>query len=304
MAKYVSGLVSVIMPTYRRSEKLVRAIKSVLNQSYSNLELLLVNDNDPEDDYTKELIGKIEPFIKDIRFRLIMQETHINGAAARNRGIKAAKGEFIAFLDDDDWWNLEKLKIQLKVLSGLSDDWGGVSCRYAFVDQSRKVIEKSPSYQDGNIYKDILNLMTDVTTCSLLIKHTALDETGGFDESLLRHQDFQLLINFSYRFKLKLVNECLLNIDVSDAQNRPNGKELLEYKKKFFESISSVLSTLSNRDRKCIQCMHRFELGYVFFKSKDFKSGMKYFLSGFVSLQAVGLCCKKIFRKVKGKLFR
>ena len=211
MAEYIKGLVSVIIPTYRRSDMLDRAVTSVLNQSYENLELLLVNDNIPDDEYSKALFERVKKYEQDPRFRLILQEKHINGAAARNEGIRQAKGEYIAFLDDDDWWESEKIKIQVETLSRLPEDWGGVSCKYSFVNRDGKSIGKSSDYRDGNIYLDILNLITDVTTCSLLLRHTALDETGGFDENLLRHQDFQLLINFTSRYKLKLVKEYLLN---------------------------------------------------------------------------------------------
>ncbi len=304
MSEYVKGLVSVIIPTYRRSDMLDRAIKSVLNQSYENLELLLINDNIPNDEYSQALIQRVKEFEKDNRFRLILQEEHINGAVARNEGIKQAKGEYIAFLDDDDWWEPEKIKIQVESLSQLPEEWGGVSCKYSFINRDGKVIGKSFDYKDGHVYLDILNLITDVTTCSLLLRHSALDETGYFDEKLLRHQDFQLLVNFTVRYKLKLVREYLLNIDVSDEQNRPDGKKLVEHKKRFFESVSPVLSQLSKRERRCIRCMHNFEVGYVFLKNKDVKNGIKYLLSVLTSPKAFLLSCKKVFKKMKEKTAR
>ena len=85
---YIEDLISVVMPTYKRSEKLSRAIESVLEQSYRNIELLLVNDNEPDDEYTKELKRQLIKYEKDPRFHLVIQEKHINGAAARNVGIK------------------------------------------------------------------------------------------------------------------------------------------------------------------------------------------------------------------------
>lgn len=299
MAEYVQGLVSVIIPTYRRSDMLDRAIKSVLNQTYDNIELLLVNDNIPNDEYSQALLDRVKIYETDDRFRLILQEKHINGAAARNAGIKEAKGEYIAFLDDDDWWEPEKLEIQVNALSSLSDEWGGVSCKYKFVDSSGNVIGKSSDYIDGNIYIDILNLMTDVTTCSLLLRRTALDKAGYFDETLLRHQDFQLLVNFTLVYKLKLVKEYLLNIDVSDTQNRPDGDKLLEHKKRFFESISSVFSQLSKNQQKCIRSMHYFEVGYVFFRNRKIIKGIRYCIYLLSSPKAIRLATKKVIKKIK-----
>ncbi len=299
MQEYVKGLVSVVIPTYRRSDMLDRAIRSVLSQSYDNIELLLVNDNIPGDEYSQSLLQRVREYESDSRFRLILQEKHINGAVARNEGIKQARGEYIAFLDDDDWWEPEKIQKQVAVLSELPEEWGGASCKYSFVDRSGKIIGKSSEYKDGNIYVDILNLITDVTTCSLLLRHTALDEAGYFDENLLRHQDFQLLINFTYRYKLKLVSEYLLNIDVSDVQNRPDGEKLLEHKKRFFNSVSPVINQLSKREQRCIKCMHNFEVGYVFLKSRKILKGIRYLLSVFTSAKAFGLACKKSLKKIR-----
>jgi len=75
--KYVEGLVSVIMPTYKRSEKLIRAIDSVLNQTYSHLELLLVNDNDPFDEYTQELKIKLKEKDFQLQKRYTMELMNI-----------------------------------------------------------------------------------------------------------------------------------------------------------------------------------------------------------------------------------
>lgn len=124
MKVYEKGLVSVIIPTYKRTDKLDRAIKSVLGQSYKNIELLLVNDNVPGDEYTLALMEKVNAYQNDSRFQLLLQEKHINGAVARNFAIKQAKGEYIAFLDDDDWWKENKLAEQVKELSSLDENWG------------------------------------------------------------------------------------------------------------------------------------------------------------------------------------
>lgn len=304
MSEYIKGLVSVVMPTYRRSDMLDRAIDSVLNQTYENIELLLVNDNIPNDEYSQELIRRIKKYENDSRFHLILQEKHVNGAVARNVGIKQAKGEYIAFLDDDDWWEPKKIEIQVAAMEQLSYEWGGVSCKYSLVNRNGETIGKSADYIDGNIYIDILNLLTDVTTCSLLLRHIALDKAGYFDETLLRHQDFQLLVNFTSIYKLKLVKEYLLNIDVSDTQNRPDGKKLLEHKTRFFRSISPVFEMLPESEQKCIRCMHNFEVGYVFLKNKDLKNGIKYILTIFSSPKAIVLSCKKTLKKLREMIIR
>lgn len=299
MAKeYIERLVSVIIPTFRRSEKLPRAIESVLNQTYTNLELFVVNDNNPNDEYTRYVKEITAVYKKDSRFNLIIQDKHINGAVARNIAIKKSQGQYIAFLDDDDWWVNTKLEEQIKELESLDDSWGGVSCKFTFYDENVNVIGKTHKYQDGYIYKDILSLYSDVATGTLLLRHSALDEVGYFDETLLRNQDIQLLTQFTYRYKLKQVDRYLHCVDVSDTQNRPiSESNLLEVRKALFESVKNVISTLTKSELRTINSMRDLELGYIMLKQKKYIRGLKYVLSIFKSSNAFILAIKKVKRR-------
>ena len=296
---YIDGLVSVIMPTYKRSEKLIRAIESVLTQTYTNIELLLVNDNEPGDEYTEKLKQRVKEYENDPRFHLIIQEKHINGAVARNVGIRRARGQYIAFLDDDDWWEKDKLKQQVEVLSSLDEDWGGVSCKFTLYDQNGNVIGKTSKYKDGYIFKDILYLLSDVATGTLLLRHKALDCAGYFDEKLLRHQDLQLLVSFTSKYKLKEVDQFLHCVDVSDTQNRPDPEKLIRYKKAFFESIKPVMDSLCESERKSVYAMHKYELGYIYLKNGDKKNSIKNCLAVFSSPRTIIYAAQKTLIKIR-----
>ena len=300
MMNYEKGLVSVVMPTYKRSEKLIRAVSSVLSQTYENLELLLINDNNPDDDYTRTLKVRVKEFESDPRFHLIIQDKHINGAVARNVGIKQARGEFIAFLDDDDWWKKDKIEKQVNQLESLSDEWGVVSCRIAQYDND-KLIAQLPMYRNGNVYKDVFMQQCDFATGTLLFRHTALDETGCFDPTLLRNQDWQLLINCTYRYKLFQIDECLHCCDVSDVQNRPNGDKAVEYKKLFFRSVDPIFQTMTKKEQKCTICITNFELGYIYIKGGKYLKGLKYSMRALSSPMAVKLIAKKFKMKIAEK---
>lgn len=297
MGKYIDGLVTVIMPTYKRSEKLTRAIKSVLDQSYTNLELLVINDNEPDDAYTKDLVIRLAPFENDKRFRLIMQEKHVNGAVARNVGIRLAKGEYIAFLDDDDWWDKDKIAHQVKVLSKLGAQWGGVSCRIKRYN-NQELIAKLPRYNSGYVYKDILMLKSDFATGTLLVRHESLDTTGFFDESLLRHQDLQLLVNFTYKYKLYQLDEFLHCCDVSDTQNRPNLEKLVAAKKAFFKSVQPIISTLTPKEKRCMKSMHHFELAYVALKNRNIKSFVRNLVEALKSIDGIIVFIRRSYSKL------
>lgn len=302
MDRYKKGLVSVIIPTYKRTDKLDRAVWSVLGQTYKNLELLLVNDNVPDDEYTKSLLEKVKAYQTDFRFHLLLQERHINGAVARNFAIKQSTGEYIAFLDDDDWWKKNKLEEQVKELSALDESWGGVSCKMTFYDESMRVISKSKKYRDGNIYRDILTLQSDVATGTLLLRHTALDDAGYFDEKLLRNQDLQLLVFFTYKYKLKEVDEYLHCVDVSDNQNRASdGFKAITIKENCYKSVKPILKTLTKSDMTCVDSMRNFEIAYIFLRGHDYKNAMKYGLSILRSPKAFYLAMRKTINKLSSK---
>lgn len=297
MGKYVDGLVSVVMPTYRRSEKLRRAIDSVLGQTYCNLELLLVNDNDPDDDYTKELMKQVEPYMSDPRFRLIIQEKHVNGAAARNAGIRRARGEYIAFLDDDDWWKPNKIEKQAERFKALDDSFAAVSTLVEF-HKNGKVIRKTLPYETENMMVRILEREIEVTTPSIFVRHVCIDEAGGFDEKLKRHQEIQFLSFLTEKYNLSLIKEYLTCVGLGDSQNKPTIEQLIEIKADFFKSVDPLIKKLPKREQKCIRELHRLEIAYRKVQAKRYISAIKDFATIMTSPGAVLKAVRRIRRRL------
>lgn len=296
--KYQKGLVSVIIPTYKRADKLKRAIESVCKQTYKNIEVLVVNDNENNDEFTKELLSLFET-ITDSRVELVFQERHINGAAARNAGIKKAKGEFVAFLDDDDIWADNKIQRQIDAFELLDESYGAVSTLFSsFLDN--KIISKSIPYKDGYIWENILLRRCDVTTCSIMIRHEALDETGYFDESLKRHQEIQLLSFLSKKYKIYLLKEYLLFVDAW-GENNPNSDRIIKIKQDFFKSISPLLEDLPKNRRKRVFIMHNFEIAFVFFREKKLVQCMKYLIPLFSSPVTLYYAIERVAIRYKSK---
>lgn len=300
--KYEEGLVSVVMPTYKRAEKLPRAIESVLSQTYKKIELFVVNDNDPDDEYTSYVKKITKRYANDQRFNLVIQDKHVNGAVARNIGILKSKGEYIAFLDDDDWWETNKIEEQIKELEVLDSTWGGVSCKFRQFDQFGHVIGKTHKYSDGKIYKDIINMYTEVATGTILLRRVALDDTGYFDTSLLRSQDIQLLSCFTFKYKLKEVDQYLHCADVSDAQNRlVDEKKFLQLTNDFFKSINHIVKSMTKSEIRCAYNMRFFTLGYILIREHKYGRGIKYLLKTFSNIQSSIIAIKLIYRRLKEK---
>lgn len=274
MTKYIADLVSVIIPTYHRAEKLNRAVDSVLAQTYKKLECIVVNDNIPNDEYSKNVYELIKKYKDDPRFIFIEQEKHINGAEARNCGIRRAKGEFIAFLDDDDWWKPEKIERLIHFIRQQPLTCGGVSTLVEFHSNGEAVRWTKP-YKDGKIYLQILRRDVDVVTSSVLLKHEALDDAGYFDNSLNRHQELQLLSYFTYKYEIKLLPEYLTCNDYDSKENYPNSEQLILIKRKFFKSVKPIMNTLSRAQKRSVYAVHNLEIASVEYREKKYKKALK-----------------------------
>lgn len=290
-------LVSVIIPTYKRSEKLDRAVRSVINQTYTNVEVLVVSDNEPDDDYTKQAEKLVLSF-QDTRVKLVKQVHHKNGAAARNAGIKASTGEYIAFLDDDDFWDKEKLELQVPILNSLDESWGGVSCKNK-IFKGGKLTHLQLGYKDGYLYKKILLRMMEVSTDTILLRKKCLVETGMFDESLLRHQEVQMLAFFTHRYKIKLLDKYLCNVDIDDNQNRPNPEKLKQIKQDFLKAVEPISKEMSFYHRYSMKLIHRFELGGIYYLNGDKWNGLLNSVPVILSPTATYVAVRRIFRRLK-----
>ena len=296
MEPYQDGLVSVIIPTYKRSDLLMKAIASVQEQTYQQIEILVVNDNEKGDEYSCRLANMLAE-IHDPRLQLIEQEKHINGAAARNAGIRAAKGEYISFQDDDDYWEPNKLEIQVHHLQSLDKSWGAVACMKRFYRDGRLVGASLP-FSDKNLLLRILEGTVSLGTGAVLIRRTALDDAGYFDENLRRHQDVQLFARIASKYSVALDKVYLHNRELKDSQNRPTADSILEIKRAFFNSIEDLITAYPARIQKRIYALHYFEAAHCFLKEKRYREtwtfGKRLLCSPSACLGAVRKIAEKI----------
>lgn len=296
MKTYEKGLVSVIIPTYKRSDLLQKAIDSVLNQTYRKIQLIVVNDNTIGDEYSQKLYKLIDN-IQDDRLLFLEQEKHINGAAARNCGIRAAKGEFIAFLDDDDYWDANKLEVQLERFAKLDNSWGAVACLIRQYN-NQKLSSVSLPYKEGNLLMPILCRTVGLGTGAVLIRREALDDAGYFDETLMRHQDLQLFAGIAAKNKIALVKKYLHNIEIKDAQNRPSAEKMAAIKKAYFQSISPIMNSLSAAKQKQVHIMNEFECAYSYYRAGQKKKALKSTVGIFRSPATLLMAAKKVIKRI------
>lgn len=194
--------VSVIIPTHNRAGVIRRAVDSALAQSVSELEVIVVDDG--SDDGTAEALASYGESV-----RLLRQENQ-GVSSARNRGIRAAGGEWVALLDSDDFWLPEKLAAQLAMheknpgilLSQTDEHWVRNGER---VNKAKRFRKK----KHGWIFGPSL-AMCHVSPSSVLIHRSVLDEVGLFDEDLPVCEDYDLWLRIARRYQVGLVDEMLI----------------------------------------------------------------------------------------------
>lgn len=262
-------LVSCIIPTYKRSDTLVRAINSVLNQTYPNVEVLVVNDNEPDDEFTVQVKNALQAFKDEPRVRLVMQEKHVNGAMARNVGIKAASGEYIGFLDDDDEWEPEKAERQVNYLLS-HPEYDACVCLCNTYYNGVKKLEAAP-YTNDNLQFNVLLRKVGIGTPAFLGKKECVINSPMFNTNLLRHQELQFFVEFLEKYSIGVLNENLVKINGDDATNRPNIHNVIKRKQEWFNVVNYVVKKYSLYNRCRIKCAHAFEVLYMALKERNIK---------------------------------
>jgi len=193
-ASHSAGVcVSVVIPTYNRAHLLARAIHSVLTQTFSDFELIVVDDGST--DHTVEVVQSV----RDPRMRLVRLDRNCGAGRARNAGIQAARGEWVAFLDSDDEWLPRKLELQMARLYSCDDRRSTVVyCPCDQYDGSTKRTIPSPGeLHEGDIFDHLLMNRRPPTASAFIVKRSPLLAVGGFDEGFPASHDIDLWLRLA-----------------------------------------------------------------------------------------------------------
>lgn len=219
-------MVTAVITSYKRKPEIVkRALDSVINQTYKNIEIILVDDN-REDQEGEEISKELDSLISGLRDQVsgemtikIIRTIHgKHGAqAARNTGIDAAAGEYVAFLDDDDEWLPEKMEKQVQLMDNNPEAGMCFTAGYRVDENYEPPFVKiyHGNFKDRVSYKDLLREDCIGTTSQAFIRKSVLEKVGGFDENLPARQDYEMWIRISREYDILGVNIPLFNNRIS-----------------------------------------------------------------------------------------
>lgn len=181
MEREKNALVSVIIPTYKRKETLKIALESIMKQTYKNLEIIVVDDNGTDSVYRKSVEIIMEEYKGNSQIKYIKNEKNMGGAAARNVGIEAAKGEYLAFLDDDDTYYPEKIEKQVAMFEKSQDEQLAlIYCYVEQLDENGKVNYVLKKQLRGNCLYEAMCIDCLAPTSLWLVKRKAVIDVGMF----------------------------------------------------------------------------------------------------------------------------
>ena len=207
-------LVGVVVPTYNRADVLPRALQSALRQTYEALEVIVVDDGSTDD--TEAVVAALD----DPRVRYVLQPRNAGVSAARNRGIREARGEFIAFLDSDDEWFPDKIERQVARFREVNNRVGLLYCGVRSVSDRRGDWTFRPKHR-GDVYEAMLQRNVIHTGSGVVIRREVVDVVGGFDEEIPAIEDYEYWLRIARHFEFDFVEEPLFRyFDETDLDRK------------------------------------------------------------------------------------
>jgi glycosyltransferase involved in cell wall biosynthesis len=198
---------SIIIPLHNKADYVEKSINSVLEQTYENFELIIINDGS-----TDNSLSIVQQF-NDLRIEIVSQKNQ-GVSAARNNGVLVAKYEYIVFLDADDWWDINFLEEMYKLLIGYPEA-GLYACGYNIVKNNKLVKSKVGVNSEFTAnYIDYFKVYTSTfwvpINCSfVVIMKSVFNNVGGFNEGLKFGEDFHLWVRVALKYKIAYLNENL-----------------------------------------------------------------------------------------------
>lgn len=268
----MDDLVSVIIPTYNTNNSLKRAIKSVLDQTYLKIEIIVVDDNNLNSTGRKNCERIMQCYKLNSKVKYVKHKQNINGSAARNTGVANSKGFYIAFLDDDDFFYKEKIEKQIQFMKKNNYDFCSCYCKIYKNIYSFKIKE--------NYISDVLFLKKAPQTSSFVLTKNLFLKLNGFDETYFRHQDYEFLIRACLVTKIGILPEVLYERANNNVDNRAKGEKLEKVKEKFLSDFENVI-TLYKINKKKIIGKNYASVFLAYIREKNYKDALRIFKQHF-----------------------
>ena len=287
--------VSVIITAFGKPIFLEKAIKSIFNQTLDGIELIIVDDNNPDTEgrfLTEQIVTNNKH--SSIQTTYIKHKHNKNGSAARNTGFSIAQGKYISFLDSDDEYCKERLKKCYNKMEQCSDKIAGVytGCEYR---KNGKIYNVNKNIQSGNfIIKTLACTFKFGTGSNIFIRKSIVNVLDGFDETFLRHQDNEFLVRVFEKYAMEAIPEVLV-IKNNDNLNLPGVEKMIDIKSQFLHKYKSIIQGLHYDNQKYIYHSQYIAIAEHALKTKKISISNDYYLQ---AKKQASLTVRNKFRRI------
>ena len=262
--------VSVIIPTYKRSEAVMTAVQSVLTQTYQDIEVIVVDDNLAESDHRSRTSALFADHLAD-RVKYLMNPRNMGGALARNVGIEHAVGQFITFLDDDDVYKPDKVGIQVKAMEENHWDLCFMDAEMRTPDGQLLVkrshtLPMTPTPQ-ALLYAHLVEHITP--TASYMFRAEKLRAIGGFDNSDTGHEFLLMLKAIENNLRIGYVPQSELIQYVHEGERISTGAKKVSGENTLYAVKRHYFPRLTAGQRRSIAVRHWATLAFVYYKQRN-----------------------------------
>lgn len=285
-------IVTAVIRTYKRPNLVRRAIESVLNQTFKDFELIVLDDCSP--DNTPEIIQRYVNI--DHRIRYIRHEVNKGTGASFNTGNRSARGKYIAYLDDDDVWLPKKLDLQVAKMEEIGGEYGLITGGVRHIDMNTgKIIRIFRPHHEGNIYWDLLKLGSRIIgpPSVVMLRTSAIEKLGEFAEDLPRGCGQDYFRYLAKNYKIIYVEDICLDYYIHEDRITTHNSQ--EDVRNDIISREYKLSRFGDDLRRIPEAYARelVILGDLYLCNGEINKGRSYF---FKAMQVNGLSPKLIFR--------
>ena len=292
-----SNLVSIIIPTYGGGNMLRRTINSVLNQTYSDIEVLVVDDNGKGTPNQLKTAKEISFFKGDSRVVYICHDVNKNGSAARNTGFAKSKGVYITLLDDDDEYMPEKVERQVRNLQN-HPDCGLTYCRRDMYVGNEYTSTKHAIMSDNYIF-DLMTHKVGISSGTLMVRRSVWEQVHGFDESFRRHQDYEFTVRVAAVTDIYPDDFLGLKKNMEGRNNPGSVLKAFEYRHHYITKLDKYLKSLSKEEQQIVLETNYMDIAVKALKNKEFALFFKIYSQSKVGTHGLVYLVNRIVKQKK-----
>ena len=293
--------VSVIVPTYKRNKYITRALDSILSQDYSDIEIVVIDDNGEGSEDQIETEKTLSKYIESRQIVYIKNKQNVGGAIARNNGILASSGDYITFLDDDDVYLPGKISIQVQEME--KNGWDlCVMDGETYNNKGERLSHKVQPIENGMSQKEILkaHITKHITgTNVFMYKREALLKIGMFDQ-ISAGQEFMIMQkSITKKLKIGVIHKVYVHFHMDGQERISTRLSKIEGLRLVYDEKKKFFNLLNRDERAYINSKHHGTMFYMYYTNKKYvKAIYELFIAFFCSPKYTW----ETYQERKGKL--